>query len=57
MQLPLGAYYYGTYCLLPTAYYSLLTAHQVQLLLGSLAVVAAFSTLLLPERRGLALPD
>lgn len=42
------------YCLLRT---TVLTAHQVQLLLGSLAVVAAFSTLLLPERRGLALPD
>ena len=42
---------------LRTTYYSLLATHQVQLLLGSLAVVAAFSTLLLPERRGLALPD
>ena len=31
--------------------------HQVQLLLGSLAVLAAFTTLLLPERGGLALPD
>ena len=31
--------------------------HQVQLLLGSLAVLAAFSTLLLPERSGLALPE